>query len=206
MLKDNSDNGIFVFDDLVPEWLYNKVLYEITSIPLTFGHRGVSNDFGYHFWSKEWLANDYNNIPWFLKSVFAALEGQKARLGNVGEIEVARCQINMTTKNLYGGTHVDVGRGVPYYTMVHFVAGDSGMDFWTDYPTNGGTIIEQVEYKDNRCVIFPSWMPHTGLPPKEIEPRVSVGYVFGGKGTEFTRSQNIGLPIWKEEQDSIFNG
>lgn len=187
---------IYVFDDIIPEFLYYSAINEIPKIPMYFGHRGQGYDFGFHFWSNQWNNNDE---PWPFKSIWAAFESKKHLLGNVGDIELLRCQLNVTTSQCFGGIHVDVGPGVPYYTMVHFLTGDSGMEFYKD-----DNVIKTVDYKDNRCVIFPSEIRHQGLPPKESEPRVTVGYVFGGRGTDMTRQKNIGLPIWKEEQNQIF--
>ena len=192
---------IFVLDNIIPDYIYKASIQEIPKIPMYFGHRGEGYDTGFHFWSNQW---DDGSEPWCFKAVWSAFEDQKKQIGPVGNIELLRCQLNVTTKSCYGGVHVDVAVGVPYYTMVHFLTGDTGMEFYNDSIDRGGQKIKEVEFKANRCVIFPSDLPHQGLPPKESEPRVSVGYVFGGKGTAFTRSQNIGLPIWEDEQAKIF--
>ena len=194
----NLADQIFVLDDVVPDYIYNSTIQEIPNIPMYFGHRGQGYDTGFHFWSNQW---DDGSEPWCFKSIWSAFESQKDRLGPVGKIELLRCQLNVTTKSCYGGAHVDVAQGVPYYTMVHFLTGDTGMEF---YNGMGGEKIEEVAFKANRCVIFPSDLPHQGLPPIESEPRVSIGYVFGGKGTELTRQNNIGIPIWQQEQEEIF--
>jgi len=197
-------NDIFVFDDIVPDWLYGEVLNNISSIPVTYGHQGLGPYQGHSLFSKVWPKYELANVPWFFKSVFSVFEHNKSRLGNVTNIRLSQCQLNISTKTLNGGLHVDCNPLAPAWTMIHLIAGDSGIDFWTEMPEHGGTKIHEVDYKDNRCVLFPSKLLHRGLPPINIEPRVTVGYIFSGTPpTPFADRNNIIFPIFKDEYDKI---
>ena len=63
--------------------------------------------------------------------------------------------------------------------------------FGLDNPDNGGKMFKEVPYKSGRCIVFPSRYIHRGLPTIEIEPRISIGYVFSGVTTFFARSSEI---------------
>ena len=51
-------------------------------------------------------------------------------------------------------------------------------------------------------VIFPSKYIHQGLPPKEVSPRLSLGFIFSGEATPFMRQRKILHPIFTTEWDS----
>jgi hypothetical protein len=194
-------NDIFVFDDIVPGWLYESVKKNILSIPVTCQHHGIGPDVGHSFFSKIWPLFGLHEIPWEYKATFAALNDSRDKLSKDDEVmplHLIQCQLNLTTKTLVGGVHADMGP--PAWTMVHFISGDSGMDFWTDYPDNGGRKICDVDYKDNRCVIFPSDIWHRGIPTINVEPRVTLGYIFGGAPqSQYEHDNNIISPIFKKE-------
>ena len=60
-----------------------------------------------------------------------------------------------------------------------------------------------VGYKDGRCIVFPSKFIHQGLPPKTVSPRVTIGYIFSGKASQFARDRGVIMPIFKKEQEKI---
>jgi|11_taG_2_1085331.scaffolds.fasta_scaffold02620_7 hypothetical protein len=194
-------SDIFVFDDIVPEWLYRSIKTNILSIPVTCQHHGVGPDVGNAFFSKIWPLFGLHEIPWEYKATFAALNDSRDKLSNDDEVlplHFVQCQLNLTTKTLVGGVHADMGP--PAWTMVHFISGDTGMDFWTDFPDHGGEKICDIDYKDNRCVIFPSNLWHRGVPTNDVEPRVTLGYIFGGPPqSEHERNNNIISPIFKKQ-------
>ncbi len=199
--------NVHVFDDVVPDWLYNSILNEISSIPVTFGHRGYGPNQGNVFFSTVWPNYSLHTLPWFFKATFSALESNISRLGNTVDVILNQCQLNYTTKNLTGGLHIDVNPEVKSWTMVHLITGDSGMDFWDGLPEEGGNKVEEVEYKDNRCVVFPSNLLHRGLSPNYVEPRVTVGYVFSGRPpSNFAHQNNAIFPIFREEYEQILRG
>ena len=199
----NADD-IVVLDDIVPNWLHEDVVKNIPHTPVTFGHRGLGPYQGHQFFSNQWTHEQIENAPCQLRAVWSAFESQKKKISErVGDIELNQIQINITTKNLNGGLHVDSTENVPAYTMVYLVHGDSGMDFWSDNPDNGGKMFKEVPYKSGRCIVFPSRYIHRGLPTIEIEPRISIGYVFSGVTTPFARSRNIIMPIFEDEQAKI---
>lgn len=138
MYVQNSMKDVFVFDDIIPDWLYNATLNEISSIPITFGHRGYGPNQGNVFFSSVWPNYELHRLPWFFKATFAALESNISRLGNTVDVILNQCQLNYTTKTLTGGLHIDVNPEVASWTMVHLIAGDSGLDFWSDMPEDGG--------------------------------------------------------------------
>lgn len=154
---------------------------------------------GFHFFNKRWELWDVETSPWYLKSVWEHFYHNRFILGNVCDLELNRCQVNLTTKTLFADAHVDGQPDNPSYTMVHFVNGDSGMRFWSGDYENRGNIIKEVEYKDNTAVFFPANMLHQGLPPKDVEPRISVGYTFSGKGTVLTRQNRLFFPIFEDQ-------
>ena len=59
--------------------------------------------------------------------------------------------------------------------MVYYVQGDTGTRFW-----NKDEIFHEVDFKKGRAIIFPSSYRHEGLPPKEVSPRVTIGFIFNG--------------------------
>lgn len=195
------NNKVFVFDDIVPMWLYSSVKNTVPTIPVTCQHHGVGPDQGNSFFSKIWPLFGLYEIPWEFKATFAALNDYRNQITNEDEIlplHLVQCQLNLTTTTLKGGFHQDIGP--PGYTMVHFISGDTGMDFWDNDPNQGGKKIHEVEWKDNRCVIFPSNVWHRGVPPKNIEPRITLGYIFAGPPqSEHERNNNILSPIYKNE-------
>jgi len=197
------EDNIFVFDDIVPDWIYEHTIKNIANIPVTFGHSGLGPYQGYSFFSKVWTRQELEQLPWYLSASFYALNNARRRLGDVTNLELVQTQLNITTKNLTGNLHVDSGPDVPSWTMVHLITGDSGMDFWTNHPDHNGTKIKEIEYKDNRCIIFPSSIFHRGLTCIEAEPRISVGYVFGGQSTPFAKNNNIIYPIFKNQNEQI---
>ena len=60
-----------------------------------------------------------------------------------------------------------------------------------------------VGYGEGRCIVFPSKFIHQGLPPKEVSPRVTIGYIFSGKSSKFARDRGVIMPIFKKEQENI---
>ena len=194
-------NDIFVFDDIVPGWLYNSIKKNISSIPVTCEHHGVGPVTGNSFFSKIWPLFGLHEIPWEYNATFAALNHSRARLSTDDEVvplHLVQCQLNLTTKTLKGGFHQDIGP--PGYTMVHFITGDTGMDFWSDNPDTGGNKMAEVEWKDNRCVIFPSNLWHRGVPTINIEPRITLGYIFSGTPqSQQERDTNVLSPIFRKE-------
>ena len=194
-------NDIFVFDDIVPGWLYNSIKKNISSIPVTCQHHGEGPDQGNRFFSKIWPLYGLHDIPWEYNATFAALNDSRARLSTDDEVvplHLVQCQINLTTKSLVGEVHADFAP--PTWTMVHLITGDTGMDFWTNFPELGGEKIHEVEWKDNRCVIFPSDLLHRGLPPNNIEPRLTLGYMFGGTPqSQQEHKANVISPIFRKE-------
>jgi hypothetical protein len=195
------NNGIFVFDDIIPDWLYNSIKQNVLSIPVTCQHHGVGPDQGNSFFSKIWPLFGLYELPWEFKATFAALNDYRSNITAndvVMPLHLVQCQLNLTTKTLKGGFHQDIGP--PGYTMVHFISGDTGMDFWNDNPANGGEKVHEVEYKDNRCVIFPSNMWHRGIPTINIEPRVTLGYIFAGPPqSQYEHDNNILSPIFEKQ-------
>jgi hypothetical protein len=194
-------NQILVFDDIVPEWLYSSIKKNILSIPVTCEHHGIGPDVGHSFFSKIWPLFGLHEMPWEYKATFSALDAARGRISTNDEVlplHLVQCQLNLTTKTLKGGFHQDIGP--PGYTMVHFINGDTGMDFWSDNPDNGGNKIHKVEWKDNRCVIFPSNLWHRGVPTINVEPRLTLGYIFGGPPqSQHDHDNNILSPIFKKE-------
>ena len=199
-------NDIFVFDDIVPGWLYNSIKKNISSIPVTCQHHGEGPDQGNRFFSKIWPLYGLHDIPWEYNATFAALNDSRARLSTDDEVvplHLVQCQLNLTTKSLVGEVHAD--RGPPAWTMVHLIAGDTGMDFWEgdanpNFSRREGKKIHEVEWKDNRCIIFPSNLLHRGLPPNNIEPRLTLGYIFGGTPqSQQEHNANVISPIFRKE-------
>lgn len=200
-------DNVFVFDDIIPDWLYNDILNEIVSVPVIYGHRGYGPNQGHSFFSMVWPNYELDKLPWIFKATFSAFKANVSRLGDTVDVILNQCQLNYTTEKLNGGLHVDVREDAPSWTMVHLITGDSGLDFWSDLPERGGKQLGEVSYKDNRCVVFPSNLLHRGLPAKEIEPRISVGYVFSGKPpTKFGYFNNIIYPIFKNDYEKILKG
>jgi len=194
-------NKILVFDDIVPTWLYDSIKVTAASTPVTCQHHGIGPDVGINFFSKIWPLFNLQEIPWEFKATFAALNSYRSNLSTDDEVlplHLVQCQLNVTTKTLKGGPHQDISP--PGYTMVHFVKGDTGMDFWSADPDNGGKKIREIEWKDNRCVVFPSDLWHRGVPPFEVEPRITLGYIFAGPPqSEHERNNNLLSPIFKKE-------
>ena len=201
----NLEDNIFVLDDIIPSWIYKSVVNDIANVPVTFGHSGLGPYQGYSFFSNVWTRPQLHHLPWYLTASFYAFNDAREKLGDVTNLELCQTQLNVTTKSLTGNVHVDAAPDTPSWTMVHFISGDSGMDFWSTHPKDNGTQIKEVEYKDNRCVVFPSSMYHRGLPCSNIEPRITIGYVFGGESTMFAKQNNIIFPIFKDENNKIFN-
>ena len=53
-----------------------------------------------------------------------------------------------------------------------------------------GKPVYNVDWKKGRCVVFPSSYPHRGLPPKDVSPRATIGFIFNG------------LPQQKEQEEN----
>ena len=49
--------------------------------------------------------------------------------------------------------------------------------------------MEHIEWKKGRCVVFPSSYPHKGLPPIDVSPRTTLGFIFNG------------LPLQKQSEE-----
>ena len=199
-----SKELIFVLDNVVPDWLYTSIKNNVSAIPVTYGHRGIGPDQGNSFFSRVWSTYELQLMPWECKAIFTALNHTRFNLSSDDEVlplHLNQCQLNVTTQNLVGGIHTDVCD--PAWTMVHLISGDSGMDFWTDLPENNGIKIQEVGYKDNRCIVFPSHILHRGLPPNKVEPRITFGYIFSGPPlNEYAAKNNVLSPIFKKEYKS----
>ena len=192
-----NKKNILVFDDLIPMFLQEQVEAVIPHFPLRFGHRGLGYDEGYRTFSEQWTreiqqgvevshTNFLADMPWELKSMWTVVHHSKTTLfKNVKErLTLNQVQINLTTEEHFGGKHTDAPddsehmkdpNWIPSHTMVYFLQGDTGMQFW-----NKNEVFHSVDFKKGRCVVFPSSYLHEGLPPKEISPRVTIGFIFNG--------------------------
>ncbi|MAV94248.1 MAG: hypothetical protein CMA31_01000 [Euryarchaeota archaeon] len=266
-IYEDIKNSIYVIDDLVPAWLHEAAKEKILHYPLKFGHRGLGPSQGYQFWSEQWgdSANtDVKTAPWELWAIWLVLnENKKLIAPTVGPIQCNQIQVNLTTKKHVGGLHVDVQTEAPAYTMVYFLHGEAGMEFWSNNPehlnprlaemshgvTKGlvteGEVAEELEktkdiarqndgfrskdatwyeddyanhdgemdsykfhsvpWKEGRMVIFPSMYIHQGLPPKEVSPRITVGYIFSGQATPFMKEHKVLHPIFEDEWTNAFS-
>ena len=188
---------ILVFDDLIPAFLQEQVEAVIPHLPLRFGHRGLGVYQGHETFSEQWSrdiqhgvevshTNFLADMPWERKSMWTVIHHNKAKLfKNVTEnLQLNQVQINLTTEEHFGGKHTDAPddteqmkhpNWIPSHTMVYFLQGDTGMQFW-----NNNEVIHSVEFKKGRCVVFPSSYLHEGLKPNEISPRVTIGFIFNG--------------------------
>jgi hypothetical protein len=194
-------NNIIILDDILPKWLHDQSVLNIPHIPVKFGHRGLGAYQGNQFFSDQWTNSELENAPWQLKAVWHAIEHHKSLISDdIGDIQLNQIQVNITTREHVGGLHVDSGPDVPAYTMVYFITGDTGMDFWDNTPEEGGKVFDEVEYKEGRCVVFPSHYLHRGLPIQDVSPRVTAGFVFSGRSSQFSQQRNIIMPIFKSEQ------
>ena len=262
---EDISKDVYVLDNLVPDWLHKQAKETTLNHPLKFGHRGLGPYQGYQFWSKQWgYANntDPKDAPWELWAIWLVLnENRKLIAPTVGNLQLNQIQINLTTKKHSGGLHVDIQEDAPAYTMVYFLQGDTGMEFWSNNPEHlnpklaklshgvtKGTVTEaeydaelqrtkemankdgglrtkdltwyeddfknhpgemssykchSVPWKEGRMVIFPSKYIHQGLPPKEVSPRVTIGYIFSGEATPFAKERRIIHSIFN--QDNIDN-
>lgn len=193
------EHNIYVLDDLVPKWLHNSAKETALHFPLSFGHRGLGPNQGYEFWSDQWgYANnkDPKEAPWEFWAIWLILNENKNLISpNVTTLQCNQIQLNFTTKKHFGNRHVDVMNEAPAYTMVYLLRGDSGMDFWA----NEKDKIHSVPWKDGRAVIFPSNMIHSGLPPQEVSPRLTLGYIFSGEATPFMQKHKVLHPIFNND-------
>tara|TARA_Y200000002_G_scaffold366796_1_gene358144 strand:+ start:145 stop:741 length:597 start_codon:yes stop_codon:yes gene_type:complete len=191
---------IKVLDDVIPKWLHQKAVETVPYLPLKWGHRGLGPDQGYQFFSDAWKHEEINNAPWVLQALWMAFEEQKHLIDpDVGDIQLNQIQVNLTTKDHIGGLHVDTQGDTKAYTMVYSVIGDSGMNFYN----NDSELKHSVDYADARCIVFPSAMIHEGQPPKETSPRVTVGFIFSGRSSQFARDRGVIMPIFRKEQQDI---
>lgn len=194
----DKDN-IIVFDDLVPDWLMDQIEAVIPHMPLRFGHRGLGYDEGYNTFSEQWTRDIQHgatvnhtkflvDMPWELKALWTIIHHKKTNLfKNLQEdLQLNQVQINLTTEEHYGGLHTDAPDDatqmnmpgwIPSHTLVYFLQGDTGMEFWT---SRDGESIHNVDWKKGRCVVFPSSYLHKGLPPKNVSPRATIGFIFNG--------------------------
>lgn len=190
------EHNIHVLDDLVPTWLHNSAKKTALHWPLGFGHTGLGPNQGYEFWSEQWgdsAGTEPNTAPWEFWAIWLVLNENKKRISpDVTTLQCNQIQLNFTTKNHFGNRHVDVQNDTPAYTMVYLLRGDSGMEFWA----NKDDKIHSVPWKEGRAVIFPSSMIHGGLPPQEVSPRLTLGYIFSGEATPIMRQHKVIHPIF----------
>ena len=194
----DKDN-IIVFDDLVPDWLIDQIEAVIPHMPLRFGHRGLGYDEGYNTFSEQWTRDIQHgatvnhtkflvDMPWELKALWTAIHHKKTNLFKKieGDLQLNQVQINLTTEEHYGGLHTDAPDDatqmnmpgwIPSHTLVYFLQGDTGMEFWE---SRDGKSVHTVDWKKGRCVVFPSSYLHKGLPPKNTSPRATIGFIFNG--------------------------
>ncbi len=192
-------NNILVFDDLVPDWLIDQIEAVIPHMPLRFGHRGLGYDEGYNTFSEQWTRDIQHgatvnhtkflvDMPWELKALWTIIHHKKTNLFKnlQDDLQLNQVQINLTTEEHYGGLHpdapddttqMDMPGWIPSHTLVYFLQGDTGLEFWSDR-NNGPT--HNVDWKKSRCVVFPSSYLHKGLPPKNVSPRATIGFIFNG--------------------------
>ena len=143
---------ILVFDDLIPDFLQQQVDSVVPYLPLRFGHRGLGYNEGYNTFSEQWSrdiqhgvevshTNFLADMPWELKSMWTVIHHDRTKLfKNVpGNLQLNQVQINLTTEEHFGGKHTDAPddteqmkdpNWIPSHTMVYFVQGDTGMQFW----------------------------------------------------------------------------
>ena len=194
----DKDN-ILVFDDLIPDWLMDQIEAVVPHMPLKFGHRGLGYDEGYNTFSEQWTrdvqhgvtvshTNFLADMPWELKALWTVIHHKKTNLFKKieGDLQLNQVQINLSTEEHYGGLHTDAPDDtnqmtmpgwIPSHTLVFFLQGDTGMEFWS---SRNGELIHTVDWKKGRCVVFPSSYPHKGLPPIDVSPRVTIGFIFNG--------------------------
>ena len=189
--------NILVLDDVVPEWLIDQMDVGIPHMPLRFGHRGLGRDEGFSTFSEQWVreiqqgetvahTNFLVDMPWEFKALWCAVNHKKNELfKNAQGLQLNQVQINLSTNEHYGGLHTDAPDDtqqmtmpgwIPSHTLVFFLQGDTGMEF--DF--QDGLPVHTVDWKKGRCVVFPSSYPHRGLPPKDVTPRTTIGFIFNG--------------------------
>lgn len=188
---------ILIIDNLIPKFLQEQVETVIPHLPLRFGHRGLGYNEGYNTFSEQWSrevqhgvevshTNFLADMPWELKAMWTVVHHARASIfKNVNDsLILNQVQINLTTEEHFGGKHTDAPddseqmkdpNWIPSHTMVYFVQGDTGIQFW-----NNNEVIHSVDFKKGRCVLFPSSYIHEGLKPNKISPRVTIGFIFNG--------------------------
>lgn len=190
-------NNILALDDIVPEWLINQMEVTIPHMPLRFGHRGLGRDEGFSTFSDQWVrevqhgvtvshTNFLADMPWEFKAFWCIVNHQRNKIfKNVQNLTLNQVQINLSTNEHYGGLHTDAPDDskemsmpgwIPSHTLVLFLQGDTGMEFCEQ----DGKPVYNVDWKKGRCVVFPSSYPHKGLPPKDVSPRATIGFIFNG--------------------------
>ncbi|MDC1020651.1 hypothetical protein OAR23_01360 [bacterium] len=205
-------NNILVFDDLVPDYLMDQMESSIPHMPLRFGHRGLGHDEGYTTFSEQWVreiqqgatvehTNFLVDMPWEFKALWCLVNHKRETLfKNIHQgLQLNQVQVNLTTKEHVGGLHTDAPDDsaqlempgwLPSHTLVYFMEGDSGLDFCEyDSVDFGVKTVEHIEWKKGRCVVFPSSYPHKGLPPIDVSPRTTLGFIFNG------------LPLQKQSEE-----
>ena len=158
---------IFVFDDLLPQWLVTWGDEMMQNFNWKYGQSAYPG--GDRFFGQ--ILKDDSIIreePWpmivnLIPRAFRTTKIKQVLGADSQLLDIKKILVNGQLPATPGNPHKDSSTSNMWTMVYHCSNTDGGNVFYKD--DTGKDIIKEVEFKQGRCVLFPSWYTHTGLPP-----------------------------------------
>ena len=174
---------MLVLDDLLPQWMVEKVASELPLIPVSYtnspyGQYHISRFFGQLLIKEEqWIAPIAPH--WFVDYLHMLVCNEVLVDYNIDHLD--RCLLNCQTPGQHAQMHTDacLPDDSPYafgnrLSGIYQVVGDGDTVFYRDDTSEMG----RVPFRPGRLIIFDSLIWHQGEPPVNEPIRYSLGYIW----------------------------
>jgi hypothetical protein len=169
---------IFVFDDLLPAWIQQWGAEQMDAFDWRYGQASYPG--GARFFGQ--ILKDHAGVqkqPWplIIDLIIEAFLRTKLKeiIPDARFLESKKIIANGQLPSTPANPHSDTQSSNMWTMIYHCSDTLGGNNLFFDSDTESLTIIKEVEFKQGRCVLFPSWYIHQGLAPVEGW-RITIAY------------------------------
>lgn len=162
---------IYVLDDFVPKWFVKALAKQSEQLEWKYGW-GANFGQDQRFFVKKMfdrsdarqsIPQEWNNYMYLFDEMWRN-EGVHQVMPDAEIMILNRSVFNGQLPCTPGGPHQD-SYDTTNWTFIYYVNDSTGDTAF--YNEDGTQEIDRVEFKQGRCIWFPSWYPHAGLGPQK---------------------------------------